>query len=265
MFDETFDTIQTYIHTWFEQQNPTLTKNVKMLQELLTTTTEFRKLQEHKVIFNPTNEDRDYIKHTEDAYLLFAYHKFVDEHSKPDEQKIRDWVEEEEKMPEAEVDNAIMQYNRCLHPPLSLQALNTLKSKEKMACTGTNITVPLYVEEELKHLPQNVQNDVKEFFQKKPQPDGSLQLSRYFCNTCTRAYKAVCGQSLNTVILDYKDEAQDRLDEHQMQKSTKIAAVQELYNQACVDMRMLYASSCEAVDKRHLSQIKQNYKNAKYE
>jgi hypothetical protein len=277
--------IQEYLQAWFRQENYVLSNNIRMLLEVLQEEKDALWNQEtHTVQFDPfvlylqmylPNKHKTDLTVMEDAHLLFDYKTFVNDQSSPDSARIRRWIAsstgghdlsiDDTNKVESLIDSLILQYNRCIHPPLSWQALQALKFHEKNVCKNTHVAEPIFKQEEINHLPIKIQNILQNKYNNKPVYDNSLQLSRYFCDSCNQAYKAVCGGggSNDQSIYDYEDEAEQRKQESELRPSVnklQFAPLQELYKEACTDMRMLYGTSCKGEDdEKHAQQFQNKY------
>lgn len=261
-FDVEFQA-KSFIEALFKKENIDLINNVKIIYKLLDDylSNEFNmtmNLDQIESYFYLSHKDENLFDISDHYEFKFDLMNFVDDNKAYNEAKLNAFISE------SKLDNVsnikdhlkflIFQYNRCLHPPISLQALNDLKEQESNYCKFTNIRTSIYDEEELKSFPEKVQSIVRDKFKSPFSP--KLKLSEYFCSSCTNAYKIICSQP-KEFIFNYKDKVDQTIENIEFVKNAKKnKQVSKLFDHACADMRMLNLNSCHKPDENHTNEIK---------
>jgi hypothetical protein len=257
---------QEFLNAWFETGNTTLINNIRLVIEIMKESGIQIKdlditinLQEMENYFYLSAADENYFDISSDYKFKFDLTKFFDNDKNFSETKLSEFVQR------LNLDNSdevfkhlkflIFQYNRCIHPPISLQALNDLKEQEQNYCKFTNIISSIYKEDEV----SNLNAKEKEFLAKKYNSPFSpnLKLSEYFCSSCNNAYKTICGHPKN-FLFNYKENVDETLYNIEfLKQAKKNKDISNLIDFACKDMRMINSSSCHnKPDKAHIDQIK---------
>jgi hypothetical protein len=274
--------VNDYVTSWFNKENEILTNNLvkvvtaaqltpsllkdwneidtdykRMNDELHLPTLEGMNLEDYKLLFDPK---RLHIMKTNNAQ------------SEIDEEKLQAFAQEQEpddpqaqRSIQEQMKHLIFQYNRCINPPLSIQALSELRQKESV-CKRTNVGKSLFQRDELKDIDQKERDVLEASKYASSKFESQLKFSNYYCGSCNNAYKQICGEKLQKLVFGWEDDVNSKYYSQQMleasKKGNKVMAT--LFRNACADMRTFHLHACFVTpDESHTKEILNRMPNAK--
>jgi len=258
------------VQTWFMKENETLTTNlVKVVTAAQMTPKLLIYWREVEVDYARLNNEL-YLSSSdmniEDYKLLFDTRKLVQEDGTSiDKDKLDIFVAEhapvdidEQHAIHDQMRHLIFQYNRCINPPMSIQALVELRNKEHV-CKRTNVARSLYQQDELTQLDEKERLVLEASKYAKGKFESHMKFSNYYCDSCNNAYKQICGEKTGDVLFGWDNDIQAKIHARDIllaTKQSKNKIMSTLFRHACADMRALHMHSCFVEqEEKHVKEI----------
>ena len=253
--------IKRFLQAWFQKENKHLIINLRDIRALEDVyQSEWKKervdtfLTLNNSVYLRRFETEDSFHHKEDYYFRFPISENANLHEVV--LGIVGGKQDELETVERQLKEILTQYGRCINPPISVQALFELSLWESTDCGTTKVSQSLYDEEEIEHLPENIQEAIRKMFKDKGTFDPSLKLSKYYCDDCNNAYKVICNEPEQTMYGRAEDI--DRYLQSKQILAKQSSKVRAIANDACADMRMIQHDTCyPQIDQSHLNAIRE--------